>query len=103
MSSSATQSQVSLSAIGLLSEAYTLEGLSIDETHLIFADGFGIRKAARMLREKQELQKQWKSNDGQQTRESDRAKARETAHLEFGPEGRPTRGFRESEANTQSV
>lgn len=33
------------------------KGLSIDETGSIFSDGFGVRKAERMLREKQEYAK----------------------------------------------
>jgi hypothetical protein len=34
------------------------EGLSIDETQSIFDDGFGIKKAAAMLREKEEYRKE---------------------------------------------
>lgn len=34
------------------------EGLSIDETVSIFEDGYGVKKAAQMLKEKQQVQKQ---------------------------------------------
>jgi hypothetical protein len=36
------------------------EGLSIDETSLLFGEGFGVRKAKQMLAEKQELSKRFR-------------------------------------------
>jgi hypothetical protein len=36
------------------------EGLSIDETSLLFEDGFGVRKAQQMLKERKELSQKFR-------------------------------------------
>jgi len=68
--------------------------LSIDEILTVFQHGFGIRKADQMRKEKENMQKEWKKeNSVEAGHGGERYKAKETAHLEFGPEGQAKRGF----------
>ena len=74
--------------------------MSIDEILTVFSHGFGIKKANEMRREKETMQREWKKQNAAEAGQGDGRKAKETAHLEFGPDGRQTRGFNEDRVST---